>query len=128
VTHAAGTLIAIQILDGVGASIFGVVSMLVIADRARGTGHFNLAAGGLATMVGIGAALSTTMGGTLIQRAGYGASFRGLALIGVLAFLIVWLAVPETLVKNQPSASSPATEQPAGSGEETLNAFQEPCA
>lgn len=128
VTHAAGTLIAIQILDGVGASIFGVVSMLVIADRARGTGHFNLAAGGLATMVGIGAALSTTMGGTLIQRAGYGASFRGLALVGVLAFLIVWLAVPETLVKNQPSASSPATEKPARSGEETLNAFQEPCA
>ena len=37
-TQAAGALIAIQILDGVAACIFGVVSMLVVADRARGTG------------------------------------------------------------------------------------------
>jgi MFS family permease len=71
VTHAAGALIAIQTLDGVANSIFGIVSILVIKDRTQGTGRFNLAAGALATMVGIGAALSTTVGGTLIQRSGY---------------------------------------------------------
>jgi predicted MFS family arabinose efflux permease len=35
-------LIAIQILDGVGAGISGVVSVLVIADLTKGSGSFNL--------------------------------------------------------------------------------------
>ena len=38
-------LVMIQILDGVGAGIFGVVSVLVIADLTRGTGRFNLTLG-----------------------------------------------------------------------------------
>jgi len=33
-------LVAIQIMDGVGAGIFGVVSVLVIANLTRGTGRF----------------------------------------------------------------------------------------
>ena len=95
-THATGALIAIQILDGVANAIFVVVSILVIADLTRGTGRFNLAAGALATMVGIGAALSTTVGGQIIQHAGFSASFLGLAAIAVFAFALLWLAVPET--------------------------------
>ena len=75
--HATGALIAIQTLDGVANAIFGIVSILVIKDRTEGTGRFNLAAGALATMVGIGAALSTTIGGILIQRINYSASFLG---------------------------------------------------
>src|SRR6202042_3614241 len=66
-THNTESLIAIQILDGVANAIFGVVSILVVADRTEGTGRFNLMQGALATVVGIGAALSTTVGGTLIQ-------------------------------------------------------------
>jgi MFS family permease len=96
-THAVGALIAIQTLDGVANAVFGVVSILVIKDRTQGTGRFNVAAGSLATMVGIGAALSTAIGGALIQHLGYRASFLGLAGIAVLAFLLLWLAVPETL-------------------------------
>jgi hypothetical protein len=78
-THAAGLLIAVQTLDGVASAIFSVVSILGIKDRTRGTGRFNMAAGALATMVGIGAEASTTIGGTLIQRLGYRASFPGLS-------------------------------------------------
>jgi putative intracellular protease/amidase len=76
-THATAALIAIQILDGVANAILVVVSILVIADLTRGTGLFNLAAGALATMVGIGAALSNTAGGQIIQHAGFSASFPG---------------------------------------------------
>jgi len=96
-THATTALIAIQILDGVANAIFGIVSILVIKDRTEGTGRFNLAAGALATMVGIGAALSTTIGGVLIERVNYSASFLGLAAIAVAAFTLLWFAVPETL-------------------------------
>jgi predicted MFS family arabinose efflux permease len=99
-THAAGALIAIQALDGVANAIFGVVSILVVKDRTQGTGRFNLAAGSLATMVGIGAAASTTVGGVLVQRLGYPASFLGLAGIALLAFGLLWFAVPETLGGN----------------------------
>jgi MFS family permease len=96
-THAAGLLIAIQTLDGVANSIFVIVAILVIKDRTQGTGRFNLAAGALATMVGIGAALSTAVGGMLIQRFGYRASFLGLAAIALGALGLLALAVPETL-------------------------------
>ena len=96
-THAAGALIAIQILDGVANAIFVIVSILVIKDRTRGTGRFNIAAGALATMVGIGAALSTTIGGILIQRLGYRASFLGLSVIALFAFAVLWGLIPETL-------------------------------
>ena len=96
-THAVGALIAIQTLDGVANAIFGIVSILVVKDRTQGTGRFNVAAGSLATMVGIGAAVSTTIGGILIQHLGYRASFLGLAGIALLAFALLWFAIPETL-------------------------------
>jgi MFS family permease len=103
-THAAGALIAIQTLDGVANAIFGIVSILVVKDRTQGTGRFNIAAGSLATMVGIWAAASTTLGGVLVQHLGYRASFLGLAGIALLAFALLWFAVPETL--SDPAVSS----------------------
>ncbi len=106
-THAAGALIAIQILDGVANSIFGIVSILVIKDRTKGTGHFNFVAGVLATSVGIGAALSTAVGGILIQRMGYSASFLGLSTIAAIAFLLLWFAIPETLENPRTTLAYP---------------------
>jgi MFS family permease len=97
-THTAGILIAIQTLDGIANAIFVVVSILVIADLTRGTGRFNLAAGALATTVGIGAALSNTVGGQLIQHFGFNVSFLGLAVIAVFAVALLRFGVPETLI------------------------------
>ncbi len=110
-THATGALIGIQILDGVANAIFGVVSILVIKDRTRGTGRFNIAAGALATMVGIGAALSTTIGGILIQRIGYRASFLGLSVVALIAFAVLWGLIPETL---SPAALDTTTDGKPG--------------
>jgi len=93
-THLPAALIAIQCLDGIANAIFGVVAVLVIADRTRGTGRFNLASGALATAVGSGAALSNTYGGYLIHLAGFRISFLGLGAVALAAFLIGnWLAV-----------------------------------
>ena len=108
-THAAGALIAIQTLDGVANAIFGIVSILVVKDRTQGTGRFNIAAGSLLTMVGIGAAASTTIGAVLIQHLGYRVSFLGLAGIALLAFALLWFAIPETL--SDPAASSTSGPQ-----------------
>jgi predicted MFS family arabinose efflux permease len=107
-THAVGALVAIQALDGIANAIFGIVSILVVKDRTQGTGRFNIAAGSLATMVGVGAAVSTTIGGALIQHFGYRASFLGLAGIALFAFALLWFAVPETL----PHAAGDSTAAP----------------
>lgn len=61
------SLIAIQVLDGIGAAIFGVVSVLVIADLTQGTGRFNLTSGAVMTAVGIGAALSQSIAGAPVR-------------------------------------------------------------
>jgi predicted MFS family arabinose efflux permease len=112
-THVTAVLVAIQILDGVANTIFTIVSVLVIKDRTEGTGHFNLASGALATMVGIGAALSNALGGFLIQRLSFRASFLGLAAVALLAFLLLWLAFPETLAHESESAGRKAPPQRA---------------
>ncbi len=117
-THNPASLIAIQILDGVANAIFVVVSILVVADRTRGTGRFNLAQGSLATAVGIGAALSNTFGGELIQHFSYRISFLSLGAVAALAFVLLWTAIPETLPaanEGDGNASSPrcAQELPA---------------
>jgi len=90
-------LISIQFLDGVANAIFGVVSILVVADLTRGTGRFNLAQGGLATAVGIGASVSTTYAGVLVQHLSYKAGFLGLAVVAVFAWMLLFFKVPETL-------------------------------
>jgi MFS family permease len=111
VARATSALIAIQILDGVANAMFGIVSILVIKDRTEGTGRFNLASGALATMVGIGAALSNTVGGAMVQLSGYPASFLGLAGVALIAFLLLWFTIPETNVR--PGTLPLRNEEPA---------------
>ena len=96
-THNLYLLVGIQVLDGIGAGIFGVVSVLVIADLTRGTGRFNLTLGAIATAVGIGAALSQTIAGTIVHHFSDGAGFLFLASVAAAAFAILWLFMPETL-------------------------------
>jgi len=113
-THNTEGLITIQLLDGIANAIFGVVSILVVADRTRATGRFNLIQGSLATAVGLGAALSTTFGGKLIQHFSYRISFLSLGAIALLAFALLWTAIPETLTsdkKPDENTSSPTTPQ-----------------
>ncbi|MFC5863079.1 MFS transporter [Acidicapsa dinghuensis] len=110
-THATVLLVAIQVLDGVANAIFTVVSVLLVADRTRGSGRFNLAQGALATAVGIGAALSNLIGGKLAQECGFNRSFLGLGVIAVIALLLVWAFVPETLSRVQSASAS--RSQPA---------------
>jgi MFS family permease len=65
-----GALVSIQILDGVAAGIFGVVSVLVIADLTQGSGRFNLTLGAIGTAVGIGASLSQVTAGSIVHHFG----------------------------------------------------------
>ncbi len=100
--HGVGALIAVQLLDGVANAIFGVVSILVVADRTRGTGRFNLTQGAVATAVALGAALSTTLGGSLMEHRGANVSFWVLGALALAAFALLLFGVPETKVATTP--------------------------
>ncbi|HEV7327484.1 MAG TPA: MFS transporter, partial [Bosea sp. (in: a-proteobacteria)] len=79
-SDAAPWLIGVQLLDGVGAGIFGALFPLIVADLTAGTGHFNVAQGAIATAQGIGGALSTSVAGAIVVGYGYGAAFITLGL------------------------------------------------
>jgi predicted MFS family arabinose efflux permease len=51
----------------------------------------------MTTTVGVGSVFRNTLGDELIRYFGYNASFLGLALVAVIAFLLLWLTVRETL-------------------------------
>ena len=56
-------LVAVQLLDGLTAAVFGVLVPLTVADLTRGTGRFSLTQGFVGTMMGVGASLSPTFAG-----------------------------------------------------------------
>lgn len=113
-------LIAVQLLDGVGAGIFGVLTPLVLADLMRGTGRYNVSQGAVATMQGIGASLSNTVAGVIVVKAGYSAAFLTLAGIALAAFMVFFIAMPETAAlarkRRNEGATSPEPAQAATAG------------
>lgn len=89
-------LVAVQLLDGITAATLGVMVPLMIADIARGTGHFSLAQGIIGTAVGIGASISPTLSGYLSDTFGSPVAFLGLSAIAAIGLAAVWLLMPET--------------------------------
>jgi Na+/H+ antiporter NhaD/arsenite permease-like protein len=120
-------LVSIQLLDGVGAGVFGALFFIVIADLTRGTGRYNLALGAAGAAWGTGAALSNSVAGLIVDKAGFNAAFLFLAGVAALAFLLFWLAVPETggrsgLVEHgvDGQVSCEADSRPASTGRVTI--------
>src|SRR5216683_2133460 len=89
-------LVAAQVFDGITAAVFAVMVPLIVADVAFGSGHFNLAQGIVGTAVGIGAALSTALGGYVSDKFGNATAFVGLASVAATGFLLILLVMPET--------------------------------
>jgi predicted MFS family arabinose efflux permease len=102
-------LVAIQILDGVAAGIFGVVSVLVIADLTQGSGRFNVTLGAISTAVGIGASLSQVIAGSIVHHFGSSAGFLFLAEVALVAFGILYFFMPETRDKQFPNPTQGAS-------------------
>jgi MFS family permease len=89
-------LVGVQLLDGVGAGIFGALTPLVIADIMRGTERYNLALGAIATAQGIGASFSGLAAGVVVDHFGYSAAFLALAAAAGAALTVFALGMPET--------------------------------
>jgi MFS family permease len=100
----AAWLIAVQLLDGIGAGIFGAITPLLIADLMRGTGRYNLAQGAVATMQGLGASLSGLAAGVIVDHFGYSAAFLAFGAAAYPALAALVLAMPETAQKQAAEA------------------------
>lgn len=113
-------LVGVQLLDGIGAGIFGAIFPVIVADLMRDTGRFNVAQGAIITAQSIGAALSTTLAGVVVVKAGYAAAFLTLGAVAAVGFAVCWLFLPETsahagagagrLQETAPPASAIAAE------------------
>jgi MFS family permease len=89
-------LVGVQVLDGIGAGIFGALTPLVVADIMRGTGRYNLALGAIATVQGIGASLSGIAAGVIVDHFGYTPAFLSLGTVAAIALAVFALLMPET--------------------------------
>lgn len=99
-------LVAGQAVSGISAAVFGVLLPLLAADLTLGSSHFNLCMGILGLAIYLGAGASTSLSGGIAETAGMQAAFLALAGIGAVAFLTVWLLMPETRPADEaPSAS-----------------------
>ena len=89
-------LIGVQVLDGVGAGIFGALTPLAIADIMRGTGRYNQALGAVATVQGIGASLSGLFAGVIVDHYRNTATFLTLGAAATVALVVFATGMPET--------------------------------
>ncbi len=110
-SNASAWLIGVQLLDGVGAGIWGAITPLVLADLMRGTGRYNVAQGVVATAQGIGASTSGLATGVIVDHFGYSAGFLACGAAAAIAVGVLAAAMPETArLSDEPAEPAP----PAG--------------
>ena len=94
-TNSIPGLLCIQLLDGVGGAIVGVIPILMMQDLTSGTGRFSSMQGGVAAALGLGTAVSQLVAGEIAELAGFSAMFNSLAGIACVALLCI-VAMKET--------------------------------
>jgi MFS family permease len=103
-------LVGVQVLDGVGAGVFGALFPLVVQDLTHGSGRFNVSLGAVTTAWGVGAALSNILAGWIVVAAGYHVAFMSLGAVAGAGLALYLAAMPET----GPNAAKRAERVPAG--------------
>jgi MFS family permease len=90
-------LLSTQILDGVGAGIFGTMYILVTSDISGGTGRFSMTLGLTTAAMSIGGTVSGYLGEALAQDLGYRQAFSILMIMALVPALLYLFFMPETL-------------------------------
>lgn len=88
--------VALQILDGISATIIGILVAVCVHDLTRGSDYFNLGLGVVGATMGLGAAASTILAGGLADRLGTSAAFILMAAVAASGLAVLTLWMPET--------------------------------
>jgi MFS family permease len=94
--HSPMALVGLQLLDGIGAGIYGVAIVSMSADLTRGKGGFNTLMGLFATALAVGGVLGPLITGVLIQHLGFAKMFLLFAALAAAGAVWFQLMVPET--------------------------------
>jgi MFS family permease len=89
-------LVAIEVLDRAGATVFGLMLPMIAADLTQRSGYLNTAIGALGLGMTLGAMASTTLTGFVSDRFGAAEAFVGLAAVGALGAVLLAVLMPET--------------------------------
>jgi MFS family permease len=89
-------IVAVETLDGIGTGISGVITVLVVADLAKGSGRFNALSGMMQSGLGVGAFLGNLLAGAAAKRFGFPPAFCGLAAVALAGMILFLVAMPET--------------------------------
>ena len=89
-------IMSTQILDGVGAGIWGTMYVLVTSDISRGTGRFSLTLGLTTSAMSIGGTVSGYLGQALAEDIGYRQAFMILGCMSLLPASLYLFCMPET--------------------------------
>ena len=114
-------ILSTQILDGVGAGVFGTMYILVTSDVSAGTGRFSLTLGLTSAAMSIGGTVSGYLGQALAQDHGYQNAFMILGFMACAPALGYLVFMPETLnggTKNVQSLSIMEEEEDRPDNEE----------
>ena len=95
-------ILSTQILDGVGAGVFGTMYILVTSDLAKGTGRFSMTLGVTTAAMSIGGTVSGYLGEALAEDLGYKQAFFILSILSLVPAMLYLVFMPETLEGSQP--------------------------
>jgi len=104
------TVFPVQILDGVGAGLIGILTPVAVERLLAGSGRFNVGLGAVMTMQGVGASLSNVVAGTVVGNYGYHASHL---LSGAIAVIAIVIFVRCRRVIIAPATGAPTEQRPA---------------
>lgn len=111
-------ILSTQILDGVGAGIFGTMYVLVTSDISGGTGRFSLTLGLTTAAMSIGGTVSGYLGQALAEDIGYRQAFVILGFMSCIPVVLYFTLMPETLSKTESQKNDKEKNGMAGIAEE----------
>lgn len=116
-------ILSTQVLDGVGAGVFGTMYILVTSDISGGTGRFSLTLGLTTAAMSIGGTVSGYLGQALAQDRGYQSAFLILGVMAMVPALAYLVFMPETLssVEKEGSVQMGKIDEAAENEEEDSN-------
>ncbi|KAL3822997.1 hypothetical protein ACHAXA_008137 [Cyclostephanos tholiformis] len=119
-------ILSTQILDGVGAGIFGTMYILVTSDVSAGTGRFSLTLGLTSAAMSIGGTVSGYLGQAIAQDLGYQNAFMILGFMACVPALGYFVFMPETLnggnkgVENMGAVEEEDEDRPENEERQTI--------
>jgi MFS family permease len=90
-------ILSTQLLDSVGAGIFGTLHILITNDISGGTGRFSLMLGVTTGAMCLGGTVSGYIGQAIAQDYGYPFAFTCLGMMSLIPFFMFVFWMPETL-------------------------------